>query len=82
MKIELGTRVYHKSKGKGFVLMIKERKESTLITCSFPTGQEFITRKELIAGTGDITLKPQSRLQGNAEDEMLRAMIDGVIRGL
>lgn len=66
MKIETGTTVYHHTKGKGYVLHIQQRKKTSLVTCWFPKGCEFITRRVLVSGAGEITL---TRQRARIEDD-------------
>ena len=82
MKINKGTIVYHYTKGKGYVLDIKEKRGGDhLIICDFPSkGCEFITRKALVSGEAEIALKPHKRkMQG---DDPIHSLLDGLFKGL
>lgn len=77
MKIETGTTVYHYSKGKGYVLHIQQRKRTSLVTCWFPKGCEFITRRVLVSGVGEITLSSHLLKQGGDDsmDSLLSSLM-------
>lgn len=57
------TTVYHIDLGKGHVVTTQYRLRNSLVMCYFPKTREheFITEKELRAGTGDITLHKVSK---------------------
>ena len=83
-KITKGTTVYHYSKGKGYILDIKERRGTgtDLITCAFPSkGCEFITRSALLSGEAEITLAPK-KTKNLKDDDPLTSILEGVLRGL
>lgn len=82
-KIMKGTTVYHYSKGKGYILDIKERRGTgtDLITCAFPNkGCEFITRSALLSGEAEISLNPH-KPKLNKDDDPLSSILEGVLRG-
>jgi hypothetical protein len=80
--INKGNTVYHYSKGKGYILEIKERRGGDhLIICDFPSkGLEFITRTVLLSGDGEITLSPQQRRRNKSDG--VDSILDGLFKGL
>ena len=81
--IEQYTTVYHTEYGKGYILSIKYRHQSNLLMCSFPKAKQtvFITDKQLLRGTDEVTLQPprQERREELSSDleQALRNLFGG-----
>ena len=75
--IEQYTTVYHSEYGKGYILNIKYRHQNNLLMCSFPQAKEtvFITDKQLLRGTDEVTLQPpRQERREEINDELEKAL--------
>ena len=76
------TPVYHIDHGKGFVLSITHRYKSNLVMCRFKGGvYDWILERDLLSGTGQITLKKQKKPKHDDSLDTLEQAIMGIIRG-